>query len=249
MKITFSLFSLLLCLSFLSACGNPQNAAEKEPETAMISKVQDPCLITKREKLSDALTPDMIEKYTEGKEYEMDDQVLAAGKGAYNNCQYSWAGEGTRKVSMGSMSVDVPNRCHIQLGMVKWVEKDDPVGDFNNVYKTVTEEDMKKLKEEFKKQMDKREELSDQSKEPGKKLGGGLLDEMNKTNFEDVSGLGDAAKWETSLSKMSTPSSGVLHVQLGNERFNLDVDLGGEDSSKSKAAAIEIAKKIIAGCK
>lgn len=247
MKNTLLILSAFLYLSCLSACGNASESA-KDDSKPVLSKNQDPCLTTKRDKLVELLTPEMVKMYAEGKEMEHDAREIPSGNGDYNYIQYSWEGEGTRKMEVAGMSMDIPNKCHIQLGGIKWIEKEDPVQDFNHVYKTASAEDMQKLKEEFNKQMDKSEDLSEERKEPGKKVGGGMLNEMNKTNYEAVNGIGDAAKWETSYSKMKTPSSGALHVQIGQERFTVDVDLGGDDSSKSKAAAIELAKKLIAGC-
>lgn len=248
MKYKAIIWGALLSTGILSACGNSTEPV-KEASAPVNLKNQDPCLTKSKENPGELLTLEMVSKYANGKEVEQDARNVGAGTGEYNFVQYTWAGEGTRKVEVANMSIDIPNTCSVQLSGLKWIEKEDPVEDFNRIYKTVTEEDMAKLKEQFRKQMDETEEISEESKEPGKQIGEGLMSEMNKTNYEEVSGVGDAAKWETSFSKMSTVSQGILRVQMGRERFHIDVDLGGDDSSKSKAAAIELAKAIIQNCK
>lgn len=245
--------SITIISFFLISCGGntvqSQDASNDSSSDIPVSSISSKksCVLDNLEDLCSILLEDYITPFGNGKEIIRDNQNFKESQNFMNFCRFSWDGEGTRDMKVSNMIVKVPNKCEISLYGVKFIDVDDPVGDFNKYYKSVTEEDMSMLKEQVKKEMDKNEDLAETSKETGKALGGSLLSELGKSKYEDVPGLGDAAKWESSSSDMNSPTSGTLFIQNGKERFSLSVDVGGSIEA-SKTAAIEVAKKILAAC-
>lgn len=124
---------------------------------------------------------------------------------------------------------------------------------FKDSYRIVTEQEMQAAKQalddiaegkstepDAKAALRKAEEHNI-SKESVKKTGGGMLDifrEVSKANT-DVSGLGDAAVWNTATDDLYVLQNGV--------KFEIKVNVSN-DEEKNKAVALEIARKILAKC-
>tara|TARA_B100000508_G_scaffold140085_2_gene140042 strand:+ start:58072 stop:58839 length:768 start_codon:yes stop_codon:yes gene_type:complete len=104
---------------------------------------------------------------------------------------------------------------------------------FKNSHRKPSKEDMEKLDKEFEKQSDEKG-LSEDQKETGKSLAGGIVDNMK---FMDVEGIGDMASWDDLGSK--------LDVLVGDVQFGVKVHTGEgveKDIEKAKAVAADILK-------
>ncbi len=237
-------YSIAVLFFFISCGGKPENTEE-----TVISKATIPTKSTSKSCLEDfirqpceLLPQSMVEKYANGSEIE--ETGLANQKNLMmNECSYGWSGGRTQKIG----NLELPVNDYIKLGMFEMVKAEDPIADFKRNYRTLSEAEKQKLQ----KDMDARLK---QQLEDGKitqkqyEMSKGFSGIAGSGNYQAVENVGDIAVWNKPKVKTATPSGGSLIVQHANLRFEVGIDLGGEDDSKSKEVAIEIAKQILSKC-
>jgi hypothetical protein len=104
---------------------------------------------------------------------------------------------------------------------------------FQNSHKVPSKEDLEKLNQEFQKKANEKN-LTENQKEVGKDLGGGIADNLK---FKKVENLGDYAYWDDLGSK--------LDVLVGKIQFGVKIHTG-DGTEKDIEKATIIAKEIIA---
>ncbi len=244
-----NIFYSVAILVFLTACGgksgNVENTDKSEitkgeiatastGESCLAEFVQEPCELLKQS---------MIEKYANGKQI---DQTGLSGQKMMmmNECSYSWD-SGGRTQKMGNMTFPVSD--YIKLGMFEFAKSENPIADFKRNYKTLTEAEKQKLQ----KNMDARLK---QQLEDGKitqkqfEMSKGFSNMAGSGNYQAVENVGDIAVWGKPTVKSATPTGGSLIVQHAKLRFEIGIDLGGADDSKSKQVAIAVAKEVLKKC-
>lgn len=204
------------------------------------------CLAKEGKSVCDFLDESLIAKYLpEGYEqssYKPEARGLLGG-----SCGYQME-HPSKKITVGggSFSMKVPASYTISLSGIAEYQK-DPRQRFRGEYRTMTEaeiaETQARMKAGLKAKLDKGEITQEQYE-----MASGFGGAVGKSRWEKIEGLGDAAVWGNVLPEREPESSGTLAVLVGNTKFTLDVDLI-DSKEKSKAAAIAIARSVIAVCK
>lgn len=241
--------ALFFVFAALFSCGDSSSTTEtgstdnsNSSETKATTKKL--CISNYIKKPSDLLTEAMVQPYAEG-ELELNELAGNSLTNKMNECAYQWNSGLTRTLNIGEKVMNVPRHYYIRVHQIEVLDLENPIANFKKSYQNISDEERAKLNEALKSKIDESDKPSDAQKELGKDLIGLL----GKVLYEEVNGIGDLATWSMVYNKMSLASEGELIVQYGKERFLVGVDLGGKDASKSKAAAIEIAKQLLANCK
>ena len=153
----------------------------------------------------------------------------------------------TVAIKVGTINMNAPATYVISLNSVRSSKSAAAARSlFNSTYKTMTPAEAEATRERVdagvQRQLDAGELTAEQAK-----LAKGFGSMAGKARWEKVSGVGDAAVWGSSDPEREPAQSGVLAVLHGDTQFHLNVDLL-ESRDHSRAAAVAIAKSIIARC-
>lgn len=254
-------FYLLTTLSFLIyACGTEsteETASDKESKVienkAEIDYAKfeemaaEPCKL---------LTKDIITSQFDVTEDELEDEsyVRKTDKiSSYDICKYLWkkpnykeiekrnqekmmehmtksmkTGNTSGSVDM-AMSMEKPNFFVGVTNLDTYEDEEKAISRFDLLHKVPEKEDLEKLNE----QIDKQDTLSNQGKDMGKDLAGGIVSNMK---FEKVEGIGTAAYWDFMGNK--------LDILYGTVQIGIVVHIS-EDHEENVVAAKNIANEIM----
>lgn len=179
------------------------------------------------------LTVDMVATAFEVPATDIQTKLETNNKnGGYANyVNYSWKGSRKHEIAKG-MSIPVDNM--VRLDGIKATTRSA----FDYDYRNLTEEEQKKANEQFQKILDQQAEkanLSDEQKKVAKSVSGGI---MNTGKYEEVTGAGEKAMWQT--------NAGILYILYNNVKFNITVK---SDKGNDKEKAIDFANAIISKMK
>jgi len=127
---------------------------------------------------------------------------------------------------------------------IKWLsrlEAEDPVAEFTNKYRTMTDEEKSRAAKIMREEVDKQVAegtVDKQAAESGTKMAEGMMSDLS---FEPVEGLGAKAAWG---GVGNQPSLKVLHKDT---EFEVVANVTG-DPGRNRGKAIEIARDLISRC-
>ena len=151
----------------------------------------------------------------------------------YQSIVYSWGGTRTKDMTVMGKTITINITDDISFGSVRQMNPEY----FDNSYRTPTEEDKQRMREQMAKALDT---SAAAATETHKKAGSALVENMmDGMAYESVDGIGDDAAWDIKESK--------LIVLTGDVVFDVKVDLEFDWRSNMKRA-IPLAKKILAAC-
>jgi len=247
------LFSSLLILALYSCTGSaqdPQTANKSGKTTAPAPSADPTCLLNYAGKYDQVLTLNeaakLLGKETSNAEVKSS-KVLKDTR--FHEIKYLWKTDRIVEVS----GLKIPDKDRIGVtGIYK-----NTMENFKRNYSQRTEQEVAELQQKLNTQLDKSfdsksdnkkiEESKERMNEAGvsnkqgkaiaKNLGGGLTASL--TAYSEVTGLGDAASWNSKDKNLYVLSNGV--------EFRVGINLG-EDDVLNKAKAIEAAKLILQKC-
>lgn len=242
---TIVLFS---CSTESSDANAKSKNADNNKETATIKDIDlpdDPCTLISKQMVTKHfdVSADSLEK----------DEYNREGLHWTEHCTYKWKKENFEEINkknqermLASMqkgsvkdaiktgkSIVQPNKHMGITNLRKFESLEEAQSYFKNSHRKPSKEDMEKLDKEFEKQS-KKQGLSEEQKETGKSLAGGIADGIK---FQEVEGVGDMASWDELGSK--------LDVLIGSVQFGVKVHTGDgteADIQKAKAVAQDIMK-------
>jgi len=151
----------------------------------------------------------------------------------YQSIVYSWGGTRTKDMTVMGKTITINITDDISFGSVRQMNPEY----FDNSYRTPTEEDKQRMREQMAKALDT---SAAAATETHKKAGSALVENMmDGMAYESVDGIGDDAAWDIKESK--------LIVLTGDVVFDVKVDLEFDWRSNMKRA-IPLARKILAAC-
>ena len=243
----YRLLSLTLLSPLFFACGG-DSAPVAEGTTLAASaeapaKNQRSCLNDFDGDLCDLLDYAAVAEFFPGKAEK--GGYRSTERGMLSSCQFSYESPTeTRKLDVGAMKMDVPVNYSLALGSFKASKAKDPLAHFRSSYKTLTAEEAASFKAEMDKGLKAKldaGEINQETYEAAKGFGG----LAGKAVYEDIPGVGTAAAWGGVPMKQA-PSAADLYVLHGNFTFSISADMGTMENSK--AAAIALAKAVLARC-
>ena len=151
----------------------------------------------------------------------------------YQSIVYSWPGTRTKDMTVMGKTITIDITDDVAFGSVRQMNPKY----FDNSYRTPTEEDKQRMREQMAKALDT---SAAAAAETHKKAGSALVENMMEgMAYEAVDGLGDDAAWDLKESK--------LIILTGDVVFDVKVDLEFDWRSNLKRA-IPLARKILAAC-
>lgn len=220
-----------LCVFATATAGEYPNNKWKEHRTAVGS-----CLIkhadngTLDQILSEALAME-VKGGTDKPEVDyVNSKYVPKG---YQSIVYSWGGTRTKEMTVMGKTITVNITDDVSFGSIRQMNPEY----FDNSYRTPTEEDKQRMREQMAKALDT---SAAAATETHKKAGSALVENMMEgMAYEAVDGIGDDAAWDIKGSK--------LIVLTGDVVFDVKVDLEFDWRSNMKRA-IPLARKILAAC-
>ena len=241
MKLKLSVkFLAILALGMLWSCGGSESGKSDSDESSDTEQKETSiCVSDYKDKPDKLLTKAMVEAYANGKMIEKaQNNILGV------QVNYSWESDQKGMIELpNGIKIENNLNCEIILKNIKLLEVADPKADFKQQFRNIEGKEKEDLISKTKEKIDEKEDMSDDKKGMAK----GFANMIGKTHYEEVSGVGEMATWQTIDMKMVSKSTGTLIVQNGKERFELEVDMA-ESNEKSKSVAIELAKKILENC-
>jgi len=216
------------------ACGDNEGASG----TSGMEKEMDAALAKAGMKSADAYTGKLDQLFT------LETAAAATGKPAaeaktdydqfmenpsYHEVSYSWKGDRVLVTDLGFTKIETPKDDRVSLS---WVKVSD-LKTFQHNTKQPTEEDYKRLETAMDDKV-KSEGMSKESAEIAKGLASGFSANIKR---EPVSGIGEAAVWES--------NSGILYVYQKGISFQINSDVS-KDMDRNKEVAIACAKGVLA---
>lgn len=239
----------LLSLTFLSlvllACGDSPAGTEGAvlEASAPAQKNNRSCLHDFTGDLCDLLDPAVVEPFFPGTPEKKG--YKSTERGTLSSCGFTYESPTeTQTLEVGTMKMTVPVSYGLSINSFSASKAEDPLARFRSSYKTLTAEESadvrEKMNEGLKAKLDAGE-IDQETYENAKGFGG----VVGKAIYEDVPGLGTAAAWG-GVPMKQTPHASNLYVLDGDYTFSVAADMGSLE--KSKAAAIVVAKSILARC-
>lgn len=166
-------------------------------------------------------------------------------RGMLSSCGLSYESPTeTQTLEVGTTTMTVPVSYTVSINSFEPSEAKDPLARFRSSYKTLTAEEAadvrRKMDEGLKAKRDAGE-IDQETYENAK----GFSGVVGKATYEDVPGVGTAAAWGGVVMKQA-PNAANLYVLDGDYTFSVAADMGSPE--QSKAAAIAVAKSILARC-
>ncbi|PPL02240.1 hypothetical protein [Parapedobacter indicus] len=254
----------MVAIGFLAVCacseGNNKNnggkiggidvtdaiaAAEKRREIDPNASGGNTCLLAYQEKYDQLLTKDIVLTLTGFDESKMEVKYTKIMKPEYHSVNYTFDNQRVRERAGYTM----PFKDNVQLGSIKAMS----LAQFNDSYRAVTAEEdatvdevLEDLHDGKVTDPDAQEALGNLEKqgvdkEVAKQATGTLRDAFRKVaeGYRKVEGLGDAAVWNVETQELVVLENGV--------KFDLQVDTKNTND-ENKAAAIELARKLLDAC-
>lgn len=242
----YRLLSLSCCCFFLFACGDTSVTADGTTAAVTTSAPANhrSCLNDFTGDLCDLLqledVADLFPGTPERKAYKSTERKSTS------SCGLSFESPTeTRVMDLGTMKMTVPVDYSVAILSFKASKSDDPLARFRSTYKTLTPEEIaatrKKMEEGLKAKFDAGE-IDQETYDAARKFDSVI----GKATYENVPGIGTAAVWGGYPTK-GTPAAGDLYVLDGDYTFSVNATMG-ENRADSKAAAIAVAKAVLARC-
>ena len=225
--------ALLLAVVLFAACdeekssGNGGSASGSGGSSNLADYADNPCDLMSADDVR-SVVPDLPA-----------DATHYTGTKSLKMCQYTWPSDrkATRTVMGRTIEYAVENT--VCLNWIRKVRGTDALAWFKNAYRAMTPEEKAQMKAALEKAMDEKVESGEVSRDAKKvctSTSGGMIDTLR---FENVDGVGTAAAWG------GTKDSVGLKVLDGDWEFEIQVDVS-EDEAENRAAAIALAKKVLA---
>jgi hypothetical protein len=189
------------------------------------------CLLGFATKLEDVLSLETASRITGRESKDVKQKYSKVMKDpAFQDLTYSWKTSRTRKMTVGSMTLDRPLPDVAAVGNFKPMSPEY----FAISYRPPSDEGKEKLHAEIDKSKDLKGE---QQKDVAHTLGGAIA--KIAESFRPVKGLGEVAAFNGEESRLYVNDRGVT--------FTVTVDVG-EDSAVNEKKAVEFARTILARC-
>jgi len=204
------------------------------------------CLSKEGKSLCNFIDPALIKKYLpeggELKGYKDTERSMLSG------CQISIEHPTkTMDIKAGTINMTVPAEYRISLyGINSYESAEKAVRRFRGEFKTFTPEEIAETRKRMEEGIQAKIDAGELTEEQGE-MSKGFGKMVGKSVWEPVKGVGDLAVWGNVMPEKESPTQGTLGVLHGDTKFSLEVDLL-ESKEASRAAAIELAKAIIAAC-
>lgn len=156
-----------------------------------------------------------------------------------SSCTYSWPSSMKRSIKMpGNQTMEVPRDAELSLtGIVEYPK--EPQATFERTHRTPTAEELSMLNKRVEEGLAKAE-AEGKVNSAGRNVGKGLAKQaLTGITYTAVSGLGDAATWESNSSQLS--------VLVGAVKFDVRA-MVGEDAGENERIAKAIAAGLISEC-
>ncbi|MEM6770249.1 MAG: hypothetical protein AAF597_06695 [Bacteroidota bacterium] len=246
--------ALLAFAALFTACGGDTGGAANTLEATVAKAEKDMgytnsgpfCLSEAGKSLCDYLEPGLLEKYLPaGAEFG---GYKPEGRGMLSSCSVTIAHPSkTMTIGGGAMKMEVPAEYTVTLGSVSTYDEDiTPKERFEREYRIISPEEADRLRQQLADAMQQKVKDGEMTQEQAD-MSSGFGKAIGKSIWEPVSGVGDLAVWGNALPDTDPPTSGTMVVLVGSTQFQLTVDLL-ESKDNSKAAAMELAKAVIAAC-
>lgn len=250
----FQILSLLALLS-LTACGDATSTSGQagtavageltaNTETGYTSSGAS-CLGEEGRSLCDFFDKDLLATYIPDAElsgYKDTERKMVSGCGCSTDHPTK-----TYELKVANSTMRLPSSYIISIsGVNSYDNAEKARSRFEGEFKSLTPEEIARTREELEVGIQGRVDRGEMTQEAGDlaKSFGGVV---GKSTWKKVTGIGDLAVWGNALPDREPPTMGTLAVLDGDTKFLLNVDLL-ESKEASKAAAIEMAKAIIASC-
>jgi len=255
MKVRYLLLSTLLSgviiLQGCSSSGSENSLNDLENATASKGKSGgNKCLLDYAEKLDELLTRELAGETVQYTPEDAEkDYSKVLSNPLYHSVRYSWKSDRTKSMSFGAHEVMVPVRDEVALYGINPVTYDE----FKQRRRNVTDEELAEMNkrisetlsgqtenEAVKKQLEKLEKMGvDQSTVQGMSSSVTGMAGKVAQSYSEVSGLGDAAAWNSYEQRLYVLDRGV--------EFAVAVS-AGEDENVNKEKSVALAKKILNIC-
>lgn len=235
----------ILLIATIVSCGDSSKTTSQTMQPSDSIESDGACIAEKIQSPQTILTQSMVESLVSPGQQELDKSVSENNKRSeWNSVEYRW--DTGRKFTTQGMTLSATNI--IALSDIEIVKADDPIADFKTTYKVPTAEEREaltlKMTEQLKAKLDAGEITQEQFE-----ISKGFTGVFSRLNYQPIDEkVGDIAVWDATKTKLTPASQGTLIVQFGKVRFQINVDVGGEDDSASQSMAIKIAQKIIQSC-
>lgn len=243
--------TLLLTTILAISCGNSHSQSGNTSATSVSTTSANNCLLTYADKLDQLLTAADAVAITGKPEAAMETKYSKVLKNTeYHEIFYKWPAEGRTKLYNG---IKVPQGDMVVLGSMKKMTEEE----FTAQHTARTQEEIQHTQETMNSEMDKALEgqsSSDKANKAAKKLNdmgveksttkavtatiGGVFAKIAAA-YVPVSGVGDAATWNSESER--------LYVLTGGVKFELGVNIS-DDTTINKEATITLAKKLLSKC-
>ena len=168
-----------------------------------------------------------------GRENEPEKDYYTRGPVGYQTVRYTWKGDRTREMTIGTTTMTINVDDEVGLGTVGTFNPEY----FDNAYHTPTEEEKQAMKKHMAEALDTTEVAATEAhKKAGSDLAGSLIDGMK---FQSVVGVGDKAAWDINGSR--------LVVLTGDVTFYVLVNMEMDWRSNMKRA-IPLARQLLESC-
>jgi hypothetical protein len=235
-KLLALLFPLLVGVSCgKTGTGDAQSLASgDESSLSEATSSDEACLFGYDDKLDQLLDREMIQQaYPLPKDAKFEYSKVMKG---YHQAEFTWPSDRTRKISVGTRTMDVPMSNRIGIGqMKKYKDDQNALGLFKASYRTMTEAEKARAKEDIKRGLDEHtskdgEKLSTTQKNVGKGLASSFMDAVR---YEPI------AAWEL--------SEQALMVLVGKTQFRISAEVGANTEENLKIAKA-LAQLVLAKC-
>lgn len=247
-----------VCMVWLSCGGEKKEGKDAESLLQSVTENVDPnakggntCLLAYSDKLDELLTLEMASELSGlPADAAEKDYSRVMKNPEYHSCGYGWKGKRVKKIEISKRhTIDAPIKDMVKIEGLKPVSleyfkksrtapTDKDLADMDKTIDNALDKETGNKKLEDAK--DKLDELG-VSKETQKNVAGqmgGMFKEIAKA-YSDVSGLGDAAAWNSIEKRLYVLDDGV--------ELSVSVDLS-DDAEADKGKAIELARKLLAKC-
>lgn len=251
MKKNLTSFLLFASIPFVFSCGSDAEGTSSTTEVAQVAAVPEAntsgkgdCILSYQRKMDELLPLDVIKKHYTGEmpEAKMNyDKSKPERNASTDKYLYAWPSDRTRTMKIGNSTMDIPLQNEIG---VMWVgsdlfmmdDKATPLKNFKAFYRNPTQEELDKALKMAEERMKSDPKYS---KEQVKTATGMVQGMAVKNNFEDVSGIGDAASFDK--------DDNHLMVLVGATTFEVIANVS-KDKDVNLDLAKKLAKEVLAKC-
>ncbi|HVS15907.1 MAG TPA: hypothetical protein VMV46_18445 [Thermoanaerobaculia bacterium] len=234
----------LACLAMLGCGGGASDGADAPPGPTIAEAAAGPsCLAEHVEDLCGLLTEELVRARIPEAPAELERESRPPSMG-FNVCSYAWRGGRRTTMKVLDREIEAEVEDLVALQWVRPVRGDDKLARFRNQYRAPTHEERARLREAMEEALDEAAvegEVSAAGAEAGKGLASAVS--ASAVEFEEVSGVGDAAAWGG-----AGPSRKGLKVLDGDHEMEVVVEVS-DDPEIDRSLAIDLARDILARCR